>query len=119
MPLKNIVFIVLLLAAAGIFSVTVRRVIRTLRVGKPENRFDQWDKRISNVLEIAIGQTKILRDRVAGPVHAGIFWGFMVLLAAVAESIGEGLSPGFSLSFLVLWSWSLSWSLRRLHLFLP
>ncbi len=100
MPLKNILFIVLLLAAAGIFSFTLRRVIRTLQLGKPENRFDQWDKRISNVLEIAIGQTKILRDRIAGPVHAGIFWGFMVLLAAVAESIGEGIMPGFSLSFL-------------------
>ena len=72
----------------------------TLRLGKPENRFDSWDKRISNVLHIAIAQTKILRDPVAGLVHVGIFWGFLVLLAAVGESIGEGFSAGFSLLFL-------------------
>ena len=38
---------------------------------------------------IAIGQSKIFRDPVAGPIHAFIFWGFMVLLFAVIESIGE------------------------------
>ena len=63
-------------------------------------RFDRFDKRISNTLAIAFGQTKILRDPIAGPVHAGIFWGFVILLTAVVESIGEGLIHGFSFAFL-------------------
>ena len=41
-----------------------------------------------------------MRDPVAGPVHAFIFWGFIVLLFAVIESIGEGIFGRFSLSFL-------------------
>jgi Fe-S oxidoreductase len=100
MQLKNALFLIVLCAAFGLFAVTIRRIVATLRLGKSENRFDRFDRRIANVIGIAFGQTKILRDPIAGPVHAGIFWGFLVLLAAVGESIGEGLIPGFSLAFL-------------------
>ncbi|MDH7514324.1 MAG: heterodisulfide reductase-related iron-sulfur binding cluster [Bacteroidota bacterium] len=98
--LKNFIFLLVLLAAFGFFTFSVRRTILLLKVGKPENRFDQWDKRIGNVLSVAFGQSKIFRDPVAGPIHAGIFWGFLILLFSVFESIVEGLIPGFRLSFL-------------------
>lgn len=98
MHLKNVLFLIVLCAAFGLFAMTARRILATLRLGKPENRFDRFDRRITNVLAVAFGQTKIFRDSIAGPVHAGIFWGFLVLLAAVGESIGEGLLPGFSLA---------------------
>ena len=42
----------------------------------------------------------MLREPLAGILHFFIFWGFVILLAAVVESIGEGLVPGFSLAFL-------------------
>lgn len=100
MEIKNIVFLLVLIAAFAAFGYTARRVFGYLKLGKPENRFDHFDKRISNVLAIAFGQTKILRDPIAGPIHFGIFWGFVILLTAVVESIGEGLIPGFSFSFL-------------------
>ena len=97
---KNILFIVVFALFLASFTFTARKILRYLNIGKAENRFDRFDKRVSNVLEIAIGQTKILRDRVAGPIHAGIFWGFLVLLTAVIESIGEGFYAEFSFSFL-------------------
>ncbi len=100
MELKNLIFLFVLLLFLGVFAWSARKVLGYLRIGKPENRFDHFDKRISNVLAIALGQTKILRDPIAGPVHAGIFWGFVILLFSVLESIGEGLIPGFSFSFL-------------------
>ena len=100
MELKNVVFLIVLIGFLGFFAYTTRKIVGYLKLGKPENRFDHFDRRVGNVLAIALGQTKILRDRIAGPVHAGIFWGFLVLLIAVAESIGEGLIPGFSFSFL-------------------
>ncbi|MAT39681.1 MAG: Fe-S oxidoreductase [Ectothiorhodospiraceae bacterium] len=100
MTLKNILFLIVLLAAFGIFAWTARRIVRYLQVGKPDNRFDNFPKRIDNFLTIGLGQSKILADPVAGPLHAGIFWGFLVLLFSVVEAIGEGLMPGFSLSFL-------------------
>lgn len=100
MQLKNLIFILVFLLSMGIFAYTVRKINNYLRIGKAENRFDRFDRRINNVLTIALGQSKILRDPIAGPVHAGIFWGFLVLLTSVGESLAEGLFPGFSLNFL-------------------
>ncbi len=100
MTVKTIVFLVVLLAAFGGVFYNSRRLIDFLRIGKWTNRFDNLVERLRRTLVIAIGQTKIFRDPVAGPVHAFIFWGFLVLLAAVIESIGEGLLGHFSLSFL-------------------
>ena len=56
----------MLLAAFSVFAVTARRIISILKLGKAENRFDHWDKRVSNVLRIAIGQSMNLRPPVAG-----------------------------------------------------
>lgn len=100
MPLKNLIFPVVLIIALGAFAYSVRRLIRFLRLGQAENRFDRPFKRLADVLKVAIGQTKLLREPVAGLMHAFIFWGFLVLLTSVIESILEGLIPGFSLSSL-------------------
>jgi len=98
--MKHIVFAVLFVAAMAGILWNVRRLYRYLMVAKPENRYDRpWD-RVRNVLVIAIGQSKLLRDPIAGAIHAMIFWGFLVLLAAVVESILEGLIPGGGLSWL-------------------
>jgi Fe-S oxidoreductase len=99
--IKAILFaIVLVLAFAGIL-INSKRLIDFLRLGKWTDRFSNPAERIKRTLGIAIGQFKIFRDPIAGPIHAFIFWGFMVLLFAVIESIGEGLTGGhFSLSFL-------------------
>jgi len=93
-------FTVVLVAAFSLFARSVRRLHSYLMLGKPENRFDDPGRRIGNVLRVAFGQSKLLREPFAGILHFLIFWGFVVLLAAVAESIGEGLVPGFSLSFI-------------------
>lgn len=101
MPLKNILFSLVFLFALGLFAFSARKLILLLKIGKPDNRFDQRWKRLLLTLRVAIGQSKLLREPVAGFMHAFIFWGFIVLLSAVAESVGEGLIPGFTLEQLV------------------
>ncbi len=99
--IKAILFALVLIAAFWGIAVNTKRLTDFLRLGKWTNRFDHPNERMKRLLGIAIGQSKIFRDPVAGPIHAGIFWGFLVLLFAVIESIGEGLTGGhFSLSFL-------------------
>ncbi|MFN9151520.1 MAG: Fe-S oxidoreductase, partial [Bacteroidota bacterium] len=100
MELKNIAFLIVLLAAAGIFARNASRLIAWLNVGKPDNRFDRIPERLRTTLVVGFGQSKILRDRVAGPIHAGIFWGFLVLLFSAAEMILEGLNDAWSFNFL-------------------
>lgn len=100
MTLKNIVFSILFLASLTLFAFSVRRLIMMLRIGKPEGRFGNPVERLKRTLIVAIGQSKLLREPAAGLMHALIFWGFLVLLTSVLESIGEGLIHGFSLRFL-------------------
>src|SRR5438105_663510 len=100
MTLKTGIFLIILAIAFGGIIYNSRRLLDFLRVGKWTNRFDNIPQRLRRTFVIAIGQSKIMRDPVAGPIHAFIFWGFLVLVFAVIESIGEGLFGRFSLSFL-------------------
>ena len=100
MSLNSIIFGTVLVSSLAFFGWNLRRLIRYVQLGAKEDRFDHVGKRIVKVLKIAFGQTKLLREPLAGILHFLIFWGFVILLAAIVESIGEGLFPGFSLSFL-------------------
>lgn len=88
--LKNIVFVVLLIAAFAYFIKNVLTLISYLKLAQPDNRFDSIPERIKQTLLVAFAQTKILRDKKAGPIHAGIFWGFLILLFSVLNSIFTG-----------------------------
>ncbi|HEY4215636.1 MAG TPA: hypothetical protein VGM67_00775, partial [Gemmatimonadaceae bacterium] len=79
MGASNVLFLFVLVIGVGFFSLNVQRLYRYMRLGHGENRIDHPLVRIKNFLEIGIAQKKIFRDSVAGPMHAAIFWGFMVL----------------------------------------
>ncbi len=100
MTTKTLFFLPILLFAFGFMAMSVYRLLTYLQLGKATNRFDHIFRRIGNTFVVAIGQSKILRDKVAGPLHAGIFWGFLILLASVVEAILEGLHHSWSLNFL-------------------
>ncbi len=100
MGIKNIAFLLVMCVACGGIIFNVRRLISYLRLGKPENRLDNIPARLWLLLKVGFGQSKILRDKVAGPIHAGVFWGFLILLASASEGILEGLHEGWSLNFL-------------------
>src|SRR5688572_742178 len=96
MTAGSAVFLFVLVLAAGFFSLNVQRLVSYLRLGHVEDRTDHPLTRLKNVLEIGIAQKKIFRDPVAGPMHALIFWGFMVLTAGTVEIVIAGVFPGFS-----------------------
>jgi len=100
MTTKTLFFLPILFIAFGVMSFSVLRLLSYLKLGKPTNRLNNIFQRIGTTFVVAIGQSKILRDKVAGPLHAGIFWGFMILLASVVEAILEGLHHSWSLNFL-------------------
>ncbi|MFA7325508.1 MAG: heterodisulfide reductase-related iron-sulfur binding cluster [Candidatus Kapaibacterium sp.] len=88
--IKNIAFLIVFTAAAIFFVKNVSRLISWLKLGKADNRFDNIGARIKQTLIVAIAQKKILRDKKAGPIHAGIFWGFLILLFSAANSVLTG-----------------------------
>jgi len=100
MELKNIVFIIVFIAAFTFLGFNIKRLISYLKIGKPENRFDNVGQRVANVLKVALGQSKILREPVAGIIHATIFWSFILFLFAVVEAIIQGFYSPFTFEFL-------------------
>ncbi len=91
MPLKNLAFLIIFALAISIFLFNARRLYTYLKIGKPEDRFDNPTERLRRVLTIAFGQKKLLREFVAGWMHFFIFWGFVILLTAILDAILEGL----------------------------
>ncbi len=100
MDIQLIIFAVITIASFVFLFINLRRLYSYLTVAKPENRWDMVSERIKHTLRVAFGQSKILRDRAAGPIHTIIFWGFLVFLFTASESVVQGFFPKFSWSFL-------------------
>ncbi|HSR18025.1 MAG TPA: (Fe-S)-binding protein, partial [Ignavibacteriaceae bacterium] len=60
---------------------------------------DGIGERLSKVVTVAFGQTKLFRDLPAGILHFLIFWGFVLFLFTVLESIIQGFYNHFNFSF--------------------
>jgi Fe-S oxidoreductase len=100
MAYQNVIFIAVLIAAFSFFGYSVKNLISYLKLGRTDNRTDRKIERLKQVIKIAFGQSKLLREPAAGLMHFFIFWGFVILLSSIIESIGEGIYPNFSFNFI-------------------
>jgi len=91
MSLQNLIFLIIFALSISTFLFNARRLLTYLKIGKPEDRFDNPTERLKRVFTIAFGQKKLLREFVAGWMHFFIFWGFVILLTAILDAILEGL----------------------------
>ena len=73
------ILLVLFSVSGGFFGFQVWKASRLVLKGKPEDRFDNWGARISEVITGWLGQKKVLKDRIAGGIHVLMFWGFLML----------------------------------------
>ena len=105
MSTANIAFLLLVAAAGAFFALNVERLVRYLRIGRAVDRTDNAARRVKNVLVVALGQSKLMRDPVPGIMHAMIFWGFIVLTAGTVELIAQGIYAPFSYGFLPTWAY--------------
>lgn len=97
---KNIIFIFIFIIAISLFLRNCGKLIRYMLVGKKqEYRLDGISERLSKVITVAFGQTKLFRDLPAGILHFLIFWGFVLFLFTVLESIIQGFYNPFNFSF--------------------
>lgn len=102
MPPVNGFFLAVLVLALGFFSYNVQRLIGYLRLGRLDDvRWNAIPARVGNFLRIGIFQEKIFRDSIAGPMHALIFWGFLVLGASTTEMLVSGVFPAFGYEHLL------------------
>jgi hypothetical protein len=97
MTLSSLVFLAILIASFWGIAYNIRRLYSFMMLGRKESRADHIMARLKRVWVVAFEQTKLMRDPLPGILHLAIYWGFLVFLFAVIESIGEGLFHGFSL----------------------
>ncbi len=98
--IRAVIFGLVLLAAFSCFVASCLQLFKSVSIGKAERRCDRIGARIRNVLVVAFGQSKLLREPLAGLMHFFIFWGFVILLTAILEAIIEGFYPSFTLEHL-------------------
>ncbi len=68
------------IVALGFFLAALWPKLQALLQAKPENRLDRPLDRIFYTFRVAFLQTKLLKNKKSGLMHALIFWGFLILV---------------------------------------
>ena len=96
--------IALIVLAGAAFTATALRWTALLGVmrntQRRDPRLDRIPDRIRDVGVYVLAQARLLRWPYAGILHALIFWGFLILLTAIAQAIVEALWQGFRFNLL-------------------
>ncbi|HZC33883.1 MAG TPA: (Fe-S)-binding protein [Candidatus Bathyarchaeia archaeon] len=93
-PAYPLVFVVFW-GAAAVFALAMARHLRVFEATTPAAvqpaPFGQIGRRLVGLVEYAFVQTKMFKDPRAGLMHAGIFWGFILLTIGTANIVTGGL----------------------------
>lgn len=103
-PALEILAALIIAAAFTAFAVALFRRIRLLTVGRPENRREAPLQRFLGMAGRVFGQLLVVR-RVAGIFHFFIFWGFVVLLLANLQFLGEAVWRDFKIPLVTGTAW--------------
>ncbi|MGQ9620622.1 MAG: 4Fe-4S dicluster domain-containing protein [Bacteroidales bacterium] len=90
--IPNLIFLLLLFTAVGIFYIKVRSISREIKLGKPVKITDKKLKRWKLMIKVAIGQSKMLSRPVAAIMHIFIYVGFIVVNIEMLEILIDGIS---------------------------
>ncbi|MDO8484219.1 MAG: (Fe-S)-binding protein [Candidatus Limnocylindrales bacterium] len=77
--------------AAAFFALAMARHLRVFAVARPSRPFANIPARLIGLVQYAFVQTKMFKDMRAGLMHAGIFWGFVLLTIGTADIVTGGI----------------------------
>src|SRR5215831_19456923 len=86
-----ILFGIVLVAAWVAFALRIRTLVRLMRLGRPENRFDHLGERVKYFTLMVLGQRGVLRDPLPGIAHFFTFWGFLIIQVDALNLWTEGI----------------------------
>jgi Fe-S oxidoreductase len=93
-PAYPVVFVVFW-GAAAVFALAMARHLRVFAATRPAVAqpapLGQIGRRLGGLIEYAFVQVKMFKDWRAGLMHAGIFWGFVLLTVGTANVVTGGL----------------------------
>jgi heterodisulfide reductase subunit C len=89
--IPNIIFALLLVVGVGFFVQNIKKIIRNINLGRDLDRSDNSTERWKNMINIALGQSKMIRKPVAGILHIIVYAGFIIINIEVLEIVIDGL----------------------------
>jgi heterodisulfide reductase subunit C len=89
--IPNIVFIIALAVGVGYFTLNIRKLIRNIKLGHEVDASDHTPERWSNVVRIALGQSKMVVRPIPGLLHIIVYVGFIIINIEVLEIIIDGI----------------------------
>lgn len=89
--IPNIIFIALLLAAGGWFAKSAGRIRRNILLGRDVDVSGDSSLRMSTMMKVAFGQSKMVVRPVAGFLHMIVYVGFVLINIEVLEIVIDGI----------------------------
>ncbi|WP_203258217.1 (Fe-S)-binding protein [Hyunsoonleella ulvae] len=89
--LPNILFAIALVLGVGYFVKNIKKLIRNIKLGHDVDASDNKSQRWKNVINIALGQSKMVRRPVSGILHLVVYIGFIIINIEVLEIIIDGI----------------------------
>lgn len=89
--IPNILFAIALAAGFGFFTINIRKLIRNINLGKDVDRKDRKPERLKNMINIALGQSKMVQRPFSGFLHIIVYVGFIIINIEVLEIVIDGL----------------------------
>src|SRR5688572_8449417 len=86
-PLAPLLF----LTAVAVFALLMARHLRVFAVARGPANVGDEPGRLTSLFKYAIVQVRMFRDLDAGLLHAGIFWGFVILTVGTADRVTFGV----------------------------
>ena len=89
--LSNIIFALVLFTAIFLFRRNILFIKRNIQMGHAIDRTDRASERWSNMIRIALGQSKMVTRPIAGILHIIVYIGFIVINIELIEIVLDGL----------------------------
>ena len=89
--LPNVLFVLLLGVAIGLFARNVKKISRNIQLGREINRSDRSNERWGNMARIALGQSKMVKRPLAGILHIVVYIGFILINIELLEIVVDGI----------------------------
>ncbi|HMT28670.1 MAG TPA: (Fe-S)-binding protein [Bacteroidia bacterium] len=89
--ISSIVFLILLTVGISFFAMSIRKIVRNIRLGRDIEIKDNPGQRWMTMARVALGQSKMVTRPVAGFFHIIIYAGFIIINIEVLEIIIDGI----------------------------
>ncbi len=90
--LPNVIFLLLLGMCVGLFVRNCKRILHSIRLGKPIDRSTDSKQRWKNMLRVAFGQQKMAARPVAAILHGIVYVGFVLINIELLEICIDGIT---------------------------